>query len=82
MRIAVYVSLIILSLTIFAIGAFINNIAIIVLGGVIGLGIMLHLYLNVEGEARENFIFPKTNMNPYYHQNSKRDGKKTRKNNP
>jgi hypothetical protein len=64
MRIAIYVSLIILSLTIFVIGAFINNIAIIVLGGVIGLGIMLYLYLNTEGEAREKFYLPKDKYEP------------------
>jgi hypothetical protein len=61
MKIASYVSLIILSLTIFLIGAFIKNIAIILLGGVIGLSIPLYLQYKTEREESEKLPNPSEN---------------------
>jgi len=57
MRIAVYLSIIIVSMAAFVAGIFFNNILLIVLGGVISMMVFLYFYLKLRKE-KERFDLP------------------------
>lgn len=57
MRIAVYLSIIIVSMAAFVAGIFFNNILLIVLGGVVSMMVFLYFYLKLRKE-KERFDLP------------------------